>query len=156
MGALFAMGEVMTQSQTTTDKTANVVLDIESLVQSSDKTSGSPKMTKVLSRKGSSRIERRNGEDQEIDEASKKIVVKAISQLEALKQPLMTNKPSALVTSIPNGSSLADNGDGRNKRLGRFVAIHPKKILLIFATLSSVGTLILIYFTLAINRTDGA
>lgn len=33
------------QSQTTTDKTANVVLDIESLVQSSDKTSGSPKMT---------------------------------------------------------------------------------------------------------------
>ncbi|KAJ8618481.1 hypothetical protein MRB53_014667 [Persea americana] len=135
MSALFATGEVMTQSQTTTDKTANVVLDIESLVQSSDKTSGSPKMTKALSRKGSSRIERRNAEDQEIDEASRKIVVKAISQLEALKPPLMINKPSALVTSIPNGSSLADTGDGRNKRLGRFVAIHPKKILLIFATL---------------------
>lgn len=33
------------QSLTTMDKTANVVLDIESLVQSSDKTTGSPKMT---------------------------------------------------------------------------------------------------------------
>lgn len=59
----------------------------------------------------------------------------AISQLEVLKQQLMSNKPSALVASIPNSLILADNGDGRNKRLSRFVAIHPKKILLIFATL---------------------
>lgn len=146
--------ELFTENQTAAmDKTGNVVLDIESLAQSADKSTGSPKMTKALSRKGSSRIERRNGNEQEIDEALKMTVVKVGSQLEPLKQPLIANKTSVLVTTPPNCSNLADASDGRSKRFNRFAVFHPKKILLIFATLSSLGTLILIYFTLAINKT---
>ncbi|XP_058098036.1 uncharacterized protein LOC131243008 isoform X2 [Magnolia sinica] len=153
------MEEILIQSQITAmDKSANVVLDIESLAQSSDKSSGSPKMTKALSRKGSSRIERRNSEEQEVEESSRKLVVKvANSQMEPLKQPLISTKPLILVTTMAvNGSSTSDAPDVRSKRFNRFGAIHPKKILLIFATLSSMGTLMLIYFTLAIGRRSAA
>ncbi|KAJ8647253.1 hypothetical protein MRB53_000276 [Persea americana] len=150
-----SFSSVMTiESQSTaTDKTASVILDIESLVQSQDRCPGSPKLTKALSRKGSSRIDKRALEEHDADEASKKLVVRVVgSQME----PLISNKPLVLVTSTSGSSILADTSDGRSKRFNRFATIHPKEILLIFAILSSVGTLILIYFTLAINRTEGA
>ncbi|KAJ0966815.1 hypothetical protein J5N97_023732 [Dioscorea zingiberensis] len=135
------------------DKAGNVVLDIENLVLPPDKCcSGSPKMTRALSRKGSWRMDRRNGEDQEADEASKKLVVKVVpSQLELLKQPLAPNKAAAPL----NNPCLPETGDVRHKRFSRLTTIHPKKILLFFATMSSMGTMILIYFTLAIYRRGG-
>ncbi|XP_058090413.1 uncharacterized protein LOC131236902 isoform X2 [Magnolia sinica] len=140
-----------TQS-TAMDKAANVILDIESLAQSLDKCSGSPKLTRALSRKGSCRIDRKIPEEQETEEASKKLVVKVVSsQLE----PLISNKPLVLVTSSSNSTGLSDGSDGKSKRFNRFITVHPKEILLIFATLSSMGTLILIYFTLSVNRTGG-
>lgn len=134
------------------DKAGNVVLDVESLAQLSDKCcSGSPKMTRVLSRKGSCRMERRGIEEQEADEASKKLVIKVIpSQLEHLKQQL------AVAPSVANNPMVVDSGDGRNKKSNRLTVIHPRKILLLFATMSSMGTMILIYFTLAINRRGGS
>ncbi|THU73406.1 hypothetical protein C4D60_Mb04t22500 [Musa balbisiana] len=67
---------------TSVDRAGNIVLDIESLTQSSDKCSGSPKMTKALSRKGSSRMERRNGEEQDADETTKKIGWLSLRQLQ--------------------------------------------------------------------------
>uniref|UniRef100_A0A0E0DK00 Uncharacterized protein n=1 Tax=Oryza meridionalis TaxID=40149 RepID=A0A0E0DK00_9ORYZ len=140
---------------TSMDKAANVVLDIEGLPQQPDKCcTGSPKMTRALSRKGSNRMERRGGEEQEQDDLVKKLIIKVVpSQLEQLKMPLVQNK--ALVTPQSQCAAcapiLTDSGEGRNKKFNRLTSVHPRKILLFFATLSSVGTMILIYFTLAIN-----
>ncbi|KAI3923229.1 hypothetical protein MKW92_042894 [Papaver armeniacum] len=124
----------------------SVVLDIESLMQSSDKNSGSPKMTRVLARKPSYRMERKcSAEEEEIDLPSKKLLIKVNSHLE----PLITIKgaPSTSPTK------LTEMSDGRaTKRFNRF--INPRKILLMFATVSSMGTMILIYFTLAMNRSN--
>ncbi|KAF0891060.1 hypothetical protein E2562_005150 [Oryza meyeriana var. granulata] len=149
------MEEGSLQGQMTSmDKAANVVLDIEGLPQQPDKCcTGSPKMTRALSRKGSNRMERRNGEEQEQDDMVKKLIIKVVpSQLEQLKMPLVQNKlvapQSQCATCAP---ILTDSGEGRNKKFNRFTSIHPRKILLFFATLSSMGTMILIYFTLAIN-----
>uniref|UniRef100_A0A0D9WB09 Uncharacterized protein n=1 Tax=Leersia perrieri TaxID=77586 RepID=A0A0D9WB09_9ORYZ len=145
----FPVGQI-----TSMDKAANVVLDIEGLPQQADKCcTGSPKMTRALSRKGSNRMERRSGEEQEQDDVVKKLIIKVVpSQLEQLKMPLVQNKlvapQSQCATCAP---ILTDSGEGRNKKFNRFTSIHPRKILLFFATLSSVGTMILIYFTLAIN-----
>uniref|UniRef100_A0A453DDY2 Uncharacterized protein n=1 Tax=Aegilops tauschii subsp. strangulata TaxID=200361 RepID=A0A453DDY2_AEGTS len=59
------------------ERTANVVLDIEGLPQQPDKCcTGSPKMTRALSRKGPNRMERRGGEEQEPDDLAKKVVIK--------------------------------------------------------------------------------
>eukprot|EP00268_Persea_americana_P045004 TRINITY_DN45677_c2_g1_i1.p1 TRINITY_DN45677_c2_g1~~TRINITY_DN45677_c2_g1_i1.p1 ORF type:complete len:150 (+),score=19.97 TRINITY_DN45677_c2_g1_i1:346-795(+) len=145
MGKLLALGlemeEVLIHSQRmTTDKAASVILDIESLVHSQDKCS-SPKLTKALSRKGSCRNDRKSTEENETEDASKKLAVKVNSQMD----PFISNKPLVLVTEKSLSSSTADSNDARSKR---FKPIRPKEILLIFATLSSVGTLILIYFTL--------
>ncbi|XP_042386277.1 uncharacterized protein LOC121977944 isoform X1 [Zingiber officinale] len=122
------------------DKTESVVLDIESLTQSSDKCSGSPKMTKALSRKGSSRMEKRNGEEQDADDATKRVSIKvACSQMEHFKQ-----------SSVPN--AMSDVCDARLRKLNHLTTINPRRILLLFASLSSLGTMILIYFTLAIHH----
>ncbi|AQK47190.1 uncharacterized protein [Zea mays] len=137
---------------TSMDRTANnAVLDIESLPQPPDKCcSGSPKMIRALSRKGSNRMERRGGGggEQEQEDLAKKLVIKVVpSQLE--QQPLGQNKALVAPHCTP---VLVDSGEGRSKRfISRFTSINPRKILLLFATLSSVGTTILIYFTLAIN-----
>ncbi|KAJ6832273.1 uncharacterized protein M6B38_343895 [Iris pallida] len=153
MSLLQELEEVIMQSQITTmDKAGSVVLDIEGLSQPPDKCCGSPKVTKALSRKGSWRMDR-SGEGHDVDEAPKKLVVKvAASQLEQLKQPFMQNKVLIAVQSSATNSPIADSGDGKGRR---FKSIHPRRILLFFATVSSMGTMILIYFTLAINQRGG-
>lgn len=135
------------------DRTANVVLDIESLSQQPDKCcTGSPKMTRALSRKGPNRTDRRSGEEQEPEELAKKLIIKVVpSQLEQLKLPLAQNKTMVTPQCTASTPVLTDTVEGRSKRFNRLTAYHPRRILLFFATLSSVGTLILIYFTLAIN-----
>ncbi|KAM0983277.1 hypothetical protein ACFX2I_010767 [Malus domestica] len=136
------MEEQTAQTDTTaSDRTHTVVLDIESLTQLSDRSSGSPKMTRALSRKWSYRAERLISNDEEdTDEPPKKLLVKVNSQSEPLKQSLITAKSIGSSSTVLTGTN-------------RFMAINPRKILFIFATVSSMGTLILIYFTLAINRT---
>ncbi|CAA7391149.1 unnamed protein product [Spirodela intermedia] len=110
-------------------------------------------MTKALSRKGSSRMERRGPEEQEPDDASKKFTVKVVSsQLDQFKHPLAASRALATANSAASVPSLADAGEGKCRRFNRLTAVHPRKILLFFATMSSVGTMILIYCTLAINR----
>ncbi|OAY65645.1 hypothetical protein ACMD2_11406, partial [Ananas comosus] len=114
------------------EKAGNVVLDIESLTQPPINVALDPKMSRALSRKGSNRMERRSGEEQETDDASKKLVVK----LDQLKLPLVPNK--ALVAAQPAAGSpvITDSGEARNKRFHRLTAIHPRKILLLFATVA--------------------
>ncbi|KAI0513691.1 hypothetical protein KFK09_009721 [Dendrobium nobile] len=135
------------------DISESVILDIESLTLPPNKCSGSPKMTKALSRKGSYRMERRNGEEQEGDDTTKKLLAKVVcSQLEQSKQPFVPNKAIAAAPIMANCTNLADAGEGRIKRFNRLMTINPRRILLLFASMSSMGTMILIYFTLAIYR----
>ncbi|TVU38780.1 hypothetical protein EJB05_12167 [Eragrostis curvula] len=51
---------------------------------------------------------------------------------------------------------VAGTPSGKSRRLGRRPApwLDPRRVVFLFATLSSVGTLILLYFTLSMNRTD--
>ncbi|XP_051220112.1 uncharacterized protein [Lolium perenne] len=135
------------------DRTANVVLDIEGLHQQPDKCcSGSPKMARALSRKGSNRMERRGGEEQEPDDLAKKLIIKVVpSQLEHPKLPLAQNKILVTPQCTASAPVLTDPIEGRSKRFSRLTSYHPRRILLFFATLSSLGTMTLIYFTLAIN-----
>ncbi|WOK99800.1 hypothetical protein Cni_G08512 [Canna indica] len=139
------------------DKGGSVVLDIECLTQQSDLCcSGSPKMTKALSRKGSIRMEKRIGEEKEADNSLKKLIAKVVpSQMEQFKQPILPLKTLQTVQSPPSTPVFPDLGEGRSKRLNRLTIIHPRRILLFFATMSSLGTMVLIYFTLAINRRGG-
>ncbi|XP_074586623.1 uncharacterized protein LOC141842314 [Curcuma longa] len=135
------------------DKAGSLVLDIENLTQTSESCSPSPKVMKTLSRKGSSRIDRRNVEEQDIDGATKKLVIKgrvpccqvAIEQQLVLSRPFAGNPPVANISNLS-----ADMGDGRMRKFNHFMTINPKKILLLFASMSSLGTIILIYFTLVI------
>ncbi|CAL9201634.1 unnamed protein product [Musa hybrid cultivar] len=147
------MEEILMQREVTAvDKAGNVVLDIEGLTQSSDKCSGSPKMTKALSRKGSCRMERRNSEEQDVDDTTKKVVVKVVpSHMELFKQPLIANK-ALVVSSTSTNTPVSDAGDGKPRKFIRVTIINPRRILLLFASLSSMGTMILIYFTLALHR----
>ncbi|KAI0510152.1 hypothetical protein KFK09_010752 [Dendrobium nobile] len=143
------MEEVMVLSNIMAmDKAGNVVLDIESLKQPPDKRcSGS----KSLARKGSYRMEK-----QETEEPSKNLFIKVLPpQQDQLKLPLVQSKALITVPSVLNSPMSADSGDGRSKRFQRWTTIHPRKILLFFATMSSIGTMTLIYFTLAINRRGG-
>ncbi|XP_064960801.1 uncharacterized protein LOC135584467 isoform X1 [Musa acuminata AAA Group] len=142
-------GIVMQGEVTSVDRAGNIVLDIESLTQSSDKCSGSPKMTKALSRKGSSRMERRNGEEQDADETTKKVTKVVCYHLEQFKQSSVPNKTLIIVPTSAN-ASISDAGDGRLRKFNHLTAINPRRILLLLASLSSMGTMILIYFTLAI------
>uniref|UniRef100_A0A0A9GS33 Uncharacterized protein n=1 Tax=Arundo donax TaxID=35708 RepID=A0A0A9GS33_ARUDO len=94
-------------------------------------------------------MERRGSEEQEQEDLAKKLVIKVVpSQLD---QPLVQNKALVAPHCTPCTPVLIDSGEGRNRRFNRFTSINPRKILLFFATLSSVGTTMLIYFTLAIN-----
>ncbi|KAF9673862.1 hypothetical protein SADUNF_Sadunf10G0067900 [Salix dunnii] len=131
------MEELSVQTDAATlDKTAFVVLDIESLAQPSDRSSGSPKMTRALSRKWSYRAERWTGNEEEgIDETAKKLLIKGSSQLDPLKQQLVTNKALGPSLTTSSGPNLPDQVDGWSKRLNRFMAITPRKILFIFATM---------------------
>ncbi|XP_042470550.1 uncharacterized protein LOC122052878 [Zingiber officinale] len=135
------------------DKAGSLVLDIENLTQTSESCSPSPKVMKTLSRKGSSRIDRRNVEEQDIDGATKKVIVKGrvpCCQV-AIEQQLVLSRPFAGIPPMANISNLsADMGDGRMRKFNHFMTINPKKILLLFASMSSLGTIILIYFTLVI------
>ncbi|CAN6481849.1 unnamed protein product [Victoria cruziana] len=138
----------------------DVVLDVETPL-SSDKCSRSPKLIRALSRKGSCRTDRPAIEEHETDEPLSRAAAKcgqggAASQLDTFKQPLVPNKPLLPLTSSATGtSSVPGDNDGRCKKFNRFTVMHPRKILLIFATLSSMGTIILIYFTLSIHKSAG-
>ncbi|KAJ8465992.1 hypothetical protein OPV22_028544 [Ensete ventricosum] len=129
-------GRLMTAMVTTMDKGGYVVLDIDNITQPPEKCyTGSPKMTKALSRKGSNRMEKRTSDEQEADDETKKLVAKAASsQLEQLKQSLLTSKSLTTAQSAANAPMLLDSGEG-HKRLNRLSVIHPHRVLLVFATM---------------------
>ncbi|KAG0461904.1 hypothetical protein HPP92_020380 [Vanilla planifolia] len=151
----FEIEEALKQSDMMAlNEAGDIVLDIASLKLLPNKSCSG---NKSLTRKGSYRMEKCDVDDQEAEEPPKQLFIKLLpSQLEQLKQPLISNKALIAVPAVLNSPILADSRDGRTKRFQWFKAIHPRKILLFFATMSSIGTMTLIYFTLAINRRGGA
>ncbi|XP_020594094.1 uncharacterized protein LOC110034148 isoform X2 [Phalaenopsis equestris] len=108
---------------------------------------------KASSRTGSCRMERRSGEENEVVDSLKKHLVKVVcTQMEQLKQLLVPTKAFSAIPVVANSTNLVDAGEGKFKRFNRFMTINPRRILLLLASMSSMGTLILIYFTLAIYR----
>ncbi|PKA48464.1 hypothetical protein AXF42_Ash019920 [Apostasia shenzhenica] len=134
------------------DKAGNVILDIECLKQPPDKFCSA---SKSLARKNLLLFEKQSVEEQEADDPKKLFIKVHPPLLDLLKLPLVSSKAFTTLPSVVSSPIPADSGDGRSKRFQRLTAIHPRKILLFFATMSSIGTTILIYFTLAIHRRGG-
>ncbi|XP_020574982.1 uncharacterized protein LOC110020980 isoform X2 [Phalaenopsis equestris] len=130
--------KIVCKSNTMTmDKAGNVIIDIESLKHPppDKRCCGS---SKSLVRKSSCRMEK-----QEMEEPSKNLFVKVLPPLlDQLKPPLVQNKALIAVPSVLNSPISADSGDGRNRRFQRWKTIHPRKILLFFATILAVSSLI--------------
>ncbi|RWW45239.1 hypothetical protein BHE74_00048938, partial [Ensete ventricosum] len=98
---------------------------------------------KALSRKGSSRMERRNGEEQDADETTKKVTKVKLSvsstavvccHLEQFKQSSVPNKTLIIVPTSGN-ASISDAGDGRLRKFNHLTTINPRRILLLLASL---------------------
>lgn len=78
------------------------------------------------------------------------------------RPPLFVNVAAA--DELTNGLRLvhtpggAGTPGGKSRRLGRRPApwLDPRRVVFLFATLSSVGTLILLYFTLSMSKMDNA
>ncbi|XP_052204185.1 uncharacterized protein LOC127809439 [Diospyros lotus] len=142
-----------TSDTISSDATAMVAVDIESLQQHSDKTSGDPEMIRGLSRKWLCRAEvLTNAEEEDVDESSKRTVAKELStQLEPLMQSLLSDKSMTQDSANHGGSNLFDAAVRWNKKFNRFMAISPRKILCLVATLLSMASLALLYHTLAVN-----
>ncbi|CAL9072428.1 unnamed protein product, partial [Musa acuminata var. zebrina] len=126
------------ENQTTAmNEVGDVIIDVECLTQPPEICcSGSPKMSrKALSRKGSIRMERHTGGEQEAYDALKNLVKAVPSHMEQLKQPPVPFKTLQAAQSAPNSPAFSDLGEGRTKRLNRLTTIHPRKILLVFAAM---------------------
>ncbi|XP_077243514.1 uncharacterized protein LOC143884043 isoform X2 [Tasmannia lanceolata] len=156
------LGETKTHKMAISDKERFVkrsessdsfVLDIEALSHIKDKDlTASPRSTlqKNLSRKVSQRVERKAAERE--TDASKGGLGVGISTVE-----------KSVVVPVANIASSEGTSSSSEVRLRRFNSIsnrrsfwlNPRRILFAFATVSSMGTLILIYFTLTIRNTMG-
>ncbi|XP_020526642.1 uncharacterized protein LOC110007784 isoform X2 [Amborella trichopoda] len=133
------------------ERSGSVILDVESLTQLADKDfAGSPKRN--ISRKGSCNRAEKKAVEREIVEvaiaATKGLLYENSSSMNPEKSVMVPingscNSPSVLERESSNS---------RCRRLRRSTWLDPRRIVLIFATLSSMGTIILIYFTLAMSK----
>lgn len=143
---------------------SSVKIDIEAADFSSTenygaKAVGNPKLTKVLSRKFSRGDKRTN--DYPVDEENGKYTPKGL-QTEFLESLFPCSSPKKVILPImapaqhkeTDSHGRQDLTDGRWRRYRRSASLDPRKILFTFATISSIGTLILIYFTLAVSKMD--
>ncbi|XP_057823304.1 uncharacterized protein LOC131035589 isoform X2 [Cryptomeria japonica] len=122
---------------------------------------GSPKLSKLLSRK-LSRNDRKTNEFRFEDDTDKggKYTPRG-SQIESMESLLQSNSPKKMILPVTaptqykeTDSHLNDLSNGRFRRYRPTASLDPRKILFIFATLSSMGTMILIYLTLTVGKMD--
>ncbi|XP_057817137.2 uncharacterized protein LOC131030361 isoform X2 [Cryptomeria japonica] len=117
---------------------------------------GSPKISMVYSRNCSFRGEKKST-DCPVEDCGKGLMhIPSGAETEHIGSslPHSSLEKSVLPLTSPTykmaskSHSTQDATDGRWRRYRRDALIDPRKILLLFATLSSMGTMILIYFTL--------
>lgn len=149
------------QNSVSDHKYDSFVIDMESC------SSPTSRITRSLSRKGSLRIDKKiNSNNTTANHRDSSI------SCSSPKGPSTPEKPVGAVAgttgevhhqiTITAGSISATASESkfplrRNsfKRSGSSPWLDPKRVLLIFASLSSIGTILLIYFTLSINKMSG-
>ncbi|XP_004293255.1 PREDICTED: uncharacterized protein LOC101307567 isoform X2 [Fragaria vesca subsp. vesca] len=153
----------------TADKSDSFVIDMESFnhaITDKDVTANS-RTSRNLSRKGSQRVGEKkistNGNSNDRDVSA--------SAVTSPTGPLTPKKPTVVAGTADHPGSpqvhhqitvtaanIGTTADGRcvvrrnSFRRSSSWAVDPKRVLFFFATLSSIGTILLIYFTLAIGK----
>ncbi|XP_058072678.1 uncharacterized protein LOC131221440 isoform X2 [Magnolia sinica] len=131
------------------------VVDMESLVHVADKDSNESNLQRTLSRKGSQRVEWKAAVERDTSDAG---AFGGVCMAEkSVVVPLLVTPTAEPVTTTP--TTTAENRCrrfiGSSSGIGmRSSWLDPRKVLFLFATLSSMGTIILIYFTLSISNID--
>lgn len=165
----FAVSDQHEGSLGATEKSHSFIVDIENMSSPSIKETSansriSVKLQGNLSRKGS----RREDKNKSILSASSGVTDRSYSRgitvrvddcnpsksplvpVESLTmKDLFDKQPQTITTMAENRCQ------SKIYTKQRSFGIGPKQVLLFFATLSSMGTLILIYFTLSINKFNG-
>ncbi|XP_052200905.1 uncharacterized protein LOC127807249 [Diospyros lotus] len=165
--------------QLTNVKSENFVVDMESLVQlsSKDRTANSgTTMQRSLSRKGSQhrgssekKINSSTGDEKETDTAASASPRAAFAGASIPEKPMVVTVGTAEVNPpqthhqiiIMAGNSSAATAESRwtarrlSFRRSPPWAIDPRRIFFLLATLSSMGTMLLIYFTISMGKQGG-
>lgn len=166
-----SVSDNMNGFQYPTEKVDSHVIDMDAFSSGINKDSSAnanPRITKglqrSLSRKGSQR-----GVDRKVNGLSM-LQVHDINKdaISALCSPLGSCTPTAMAAGSPDHSINAHNhhqiningtttSESRLTRRNSFIrssswTVDPKRVLIFFATLSSMGTMLLIYFTLISNK----
>lgn len=138
------------------ESTEFVAVDVGSLsVLAYREANSSPRVIKGFSRKGSQRTTETKSAAEEAAyalsggaHASGKIAV--AGHVAVIEEAV---PPFAASTTPPVSAKMRRLGSG-GRRPSPW--LHPRKVLLLFATVSSVGTLILLYFTLSTGKMTGS
>ncbi|KAK1304909.1 hypothetical protein QJS10_CPB11g01219 [Acorus calamus] len=125
------------------------VVDVERLsVTVSDKDSiSNPTISKTLSRKGSQRVEKKAAPEADSPPHKGDAVGVRDKALIVVHQAQIASDPS-----VTNQAEVKPRKHGRRSPTS---FVDPRRVLVFFATLSSLGTLILLYFTLSMGRMGG-
>ncbi|XVE51165.1 hypothetical protein DITRI_Ditri02bG0017500 [Diplodiscus trichospermus] len=167
---------------TTTDKSDSFVIDLESFSHggANKETNPNSRTTRSLSRKGSQRGDKKiispNSNNSScgatLDDTysfvaatncsprgsstPEKPMAVAVGSIDHVSNPQVHNqitiKTSSITSATENRFSLRRSGSRRSPPPWQ---LDPKRILLFFASLSSMGTILLIYFTLSIGKING-
>ncbi|MED6126151.1 hypothetical protein PIB30_075593 [Stylosanthes scabra] len=160
--------------QCTAEKADSFVIDMDSFSSpiNKDTSNINPRITRNLSRKGSQRVGERkvNGNvslherDTVPTTSSPKAAMAGCNTLEKStavgSTNQSTNSPQSHHQITINASNMCSTPTTESKSATRRNSfrrssswlLDPKRVLLIFATLSSMGTLLLIFFTIAISK----
>ncbi|AES93616.2 hypothetical protein MtrunA17_Chr5g0394061 [Medicago truncatula] len=171
-----SVSDHMNGFQYPTEKFDSYVIDMDAAFSSGinkdSSANANPRITKglqrSLSRKGSQR-----GVDRKVNGLSMLQVhdINNKDAISALCSPLGSCTPTAMAAGSPDhsinphnhhqiniiGTTTATTGESRLTRRNSFIrssswTLDPKRVLIFFATLSSMGTMLLIYFTLISNK----
>ncbi|KAE8689831.1 hypothetical protein F3Y22_tig00110931pilonHSYRG00156 [Hibiscus syriacus] len=144
----------------TDNKSDSFVLDLEGFSHggSNKEINQNSRFTRSLSRKGSQRGGDKSSSciNSNWSSTAEKPVTAAVVSTDTTNNPQVHHQITITTGNITPATESRFNLQRNNSR--RFSSpwyFDPKRILFIFATLSSMGTILLIYFTLSIYKTNG-
>ncbi|TYI78975.1 hypothetical protein E1A91_D06G251900v1 [Gossypium mustelinum] len=160
--------------QYTADKPDSFVIDMDSFSHGglNKEINQNPRITKSLSRKGSMRGDKKiitsnctisNDKDSIVATSPKgsntveKPTTVSVGSTDQTNNPQVHHQITITTGNIkaPPDSRFSLLRRNNSRRSSSPWVLDPKRILFLFATLSSMGTILLIYFTLSIGKTDG-
>ncbi|XP_052487873.1 uncharacterized protein LOC105773773 [Gossypium raimondii] len=160
--------------QYTADKPDSFVIDMDSFSHGglNKEINQNPRITKSLSRKGSMRGDKKiitsnctisNDKDSIVATSPKgsntveKPTTVSVGSTDQTNNPQVHHQITITTGNIkaPPDSRFSLLRRNNSRRSSSLWVLDPKRILFLFATLSSMGTILLIYFTLSIGKPDG-